>query len=136
MPSDPAPPSRPDTHPAEGNLRAAISSAVVRILAEYTGRGATSSRTTLSGDWVFVTLADTLTKGERKLAEIGHSDFVINSRKAFQNAMREDMSREVEALTGRKVIAFLSDNHIDPDVGLEAMMLAPARNEHADRAAR
>jgi uncharacterized protein YbcI len=126
MPDDPGPRcSDPDAHPADGNVRVAIANAIVHVLAEYTGRGATSSRTTLSGDWVFVTLADTLTKGERKLAEIGRPDFVLDGRKAFQNAMRGDISRKVEAITGRKVIAFLSDNHIDPDVGLEAMLLAP-----------
>jgi uncharacterized protein YbcI len=109
-----------------GDLRSAISDVTVRVLAEYTGRGPTRARTIMSGDWVFVTLEDTLTKGERKLTEIGRGDFVLEARKEFQNAMREDLSREVEELTGRKVIAFLSDNHLEPDIGLEAMMLAPA----------
>lgn len=110
---------------SDGNLHAAISNAVVRVVSEYTGRGPTRARTIMNGEWVFVTLEDALTKGERKLAEIGRGDFVLDSRKAFQNAMRDDLSIEVERLTGRKVIAFLSDNHLEPDIGLEAMMLAP-----------
>ena len=28
--------------------------------------------------------------------------------------MRDEMTREVEALTGRRVIAFMSDNHVYP----------------------
>ena len=28
--------------------------------------------------------------------------------------MKKDVSREIEELTGRKVIGFMSDNHIDP----------------------
>jgi uncharacterized protein YbcI len=108
-----------------GHLNAAISDLVVRILSEYTGRGPTRARTIMSGDWVFVTLEDALTKGERKLAEIGRGDFVIDSRKAFQNAMREDITQGIEQLTGRKARAFFSDNHLDPDIGLEAVMLEP-----------
>jgi uncharacterized protein YbcI len=126
--------SLPEDRPAEG-VHTAISNATVRVLADYTGRGPTRVRTILNGDWVFVTLADTLTKGERRLAEIGRADFVLDARKAFQGAMRHDLSREVEAILGRKVIAFLSDNHIDPDIGLEAMMLAPQADDTTDRRA-
>lgn len=114
-----------DAPPAGGDLLAAISNGVTRILAEYTGRGPTRARTIINGDWVFIALEDALTKGERKLGEIGRGDFVLESRKAFQNAMRDDITELVETLTGRRVVAFLSDNHIDPDVGLEALMLEP-----------
>jgi hypothetical protein len=31
----------------------------------------------------------------------------------------------VEKLTDRKVIAFMSDNHIDPDLGIESFVLEP-----------
>lgn len=41
-----------------GQLHAASSHGLVRILAEYTGRGPTRARTILNGDWVFVTLQD------------------------------------------------------------------------------
>lgn len=114
-----------DARPLGGQLLASISNNMVRILAEYTGRGPTRARTVINGDWVFITLEDALTKGERKLGEIGRGDFVIESRKAFQAAMREDIIAMVETLTGRHVLAVLSDNHIDPDVGLEALLLEP-----------
>ena len=39
--------------------------------------------------------------------------------------MREEFVAEIEALTGRPVTAFLSDNHIDPDVGIECFQLGP-----------
>jgi uncharacterized protein YbcI len=61
--------------------------------------------------------------GERKLAATGRSQFVRDTRKAFQDAMRDEFIAEVEALTGRTVVAFLSDNHIDPDVAIEAFQL-------------
>ena len=109
-----------------GSLHAAISDVVVRITAEYTGRGPTRARTTINGEWIFVTLIDTLTKGERTLANNGRADFVRESRKAFQDAMREDFVAEIEGLTGRQVIAFLSDSHIEPDVAVEVFQLGPA----------
>ena len=106
-------------------LHAAISDMVVRITAEYTGRGPTRARTTINGEWIFVTLSDILTKGERTLASSGRAHFVRETRKAFQDAMRDEMTRELEALTGRRVIAFMSDNHIDPDLAIECFQLAP-----------
>ena len=106
-------------------LHAAISDMVVRITAEYTGRGPTRARTTINGEWIFVTLSDILTKGERTLASSGRAHLVRETRKAFQDAMRDEMTRELEALTGRRVIAFMSDNHIDPDLAIECFQLAP-----------
>ncbi|MEA2254623.1 MAG: hypothetical protein QOG35_668 [Solirubrobacteraceae bacterium] len=107
-----------------GSLHAAISDMVVRVTAEYTGRGPTRARTIINGDWVLVALTDTLTKGERTLARNGRGQFVRDARRAFQDAMREAFVTEIESLTGRRVIAFLSDNHIDPDVAIECFQLA------------
>lgn len=121
----PGPQPDSPTRPTGGRLHATISNAVIRVVAEYTGRGPTRARTIINGDWVIVILEDGLTKGERKLAEIGRSDFVVNTRRAYQSAMRDELSGAIENLTGRTVIAFLSDNHLDPDIGLEAMLLAP-----------
>jgi uncharacterized protein YbcI len=106
------------------SLQAAISDLVVRITADYTGRGPTRARTTINGEWVFVTLSETMTKGERTLVAAGKAQFVRDTRKAFQDAMRDEMIFELEALTGRHVIAFLSDNHIDPDLAIECFQLA------------
>ena len=39
--------------------------------------------------------------------------------------MRADLIAGIEELTGRKVIAFLSDNSIDPDVKAKSFLLAP-----------
>lgn len=109
-----------------GALQAAISNAVVRTIADYTGRGPTRARTTIEHGWVFVTLEDTLTKGERRLVESGRADSVRNTRRQFQEAMRPELTRVVEEMTNQQVIAFMSDNHIAPDVAVEAFALAPA----------
>jgi uncharacterized protein YbcI len=39
--------------------------------------------------------------------------------------MRESCSRKIAELTGRKVVGFMSDNHIDPDIAVEVFILEP-----------
>ena len=111
---------------AEGELSAAISNAVVQCTREYTGRGPTKARTTIGHDMIVTRMEDTLTKGERSLADSGKADMVTDIRRCFQITMRDDLVSRVEALTGRKVIAFMSDNHVDPDVGVEIFILNPS----------
>ena len=38
--------------------------------------------------------------------------------------MREELVASVEELTGRRVVAFLSDQSADPDVAIESFVLA------------
>jgi uncharacterized protein YbcI len=111
--------------PSDGHLTAAISNAVVALLREYTGRGPTRARTSMSGDTVVVTLRDSLTKAERTLAQRGQALEVLAMRRAFQDTMRDDLIAAVEGLTKRTVEAFLSDNLHDPDVAVEIFLLKP-----------
>ena len=111
-----------------GELAAAISNMTVHLLSEYTGRGPTRARTHLSDDLVAVVLQDTMTKGERSLIRDGEQARVLATRAAYQRTMREDLAGGVAKLTGRDVIAFMSANHIDPDVGVEIFILAPEAN--------
>ncbi len=112
-------------HPPTAGPHAAISNAVVRLLAEYTGRGPTKARTYINDDYIAVVLQDTLTKGERSLVRDGRTELVLSTRHAYQQTMREDLVAAVERLTGRTVLAFLSDNHADPDIAVESFVLAP-----------
>jgi uncharacterized protein YbcI len=108
-----------------GSKSAAISNHVVRTMSDYTGRGPTRGRTYINEDVVTVVLRDTLTKGERSLVDDGLDDVVLTTRKAFQATMRHDLIGGIEQILGRRVIAFLSDNHIDPDIAVETFVLAP-----------
>ena len=118
-------PSTQTEHPSGGSKAAAISNMVVRTLSDYTGRGPTKARTYLNDGMVTVVLQDTLTKGERSLVGDGLDELVLSTRKAFQGTMRSDLIDGIEEILGRKVAAFLSDNHIDPDIAVEIFMLAP-----------
>jgi uncharacterized protein YbcI len=109
----------------DGELAAAISNTVVAALARTTGRGPTKAKTTLGDNGVFVVLQDSLTRGEQVLADAGEGEAVLDLRRRWQRVMRVDVSREIEQLTGRKVIGFMSDNHIDPDLAVEVFVLEP-----------
>lgn len=114
--------------PQDGHISVAanISNHVVHLMSEFTGRGPTKARTSIDDDLISVVLRETLTKGERTLVADGNSQLVLRTRKAYQDAMRMDLIEGVERLTGRTVIALLSDNHLDPDIAVESFVLSPA----------
>lgn len=117
-----------DGRPAQlegGQLSAAISNKIVQLLSEYTGRGPTRARTFINDGLVVCLLQDTLTKGERALAEHDQSEAVLQMRGTFQRTMRQEATAAIEELTGRRVTAFMSDNHIEPDVAVEVFLLEP-----------
>jgi uncharacterized protein YbcI len=110
---------------ATGEVASAISNAVVHRLSETTGRGPTKARTTFGVDAVFVVLADSMTRGERTLVDHGQGDVVLDLRRRWQMAMRTNVCDDIERLTGREVVGFMSDNHIDPDLAVEVFVLDP-----------
>jgi uncharacterized protein YbcI len=116
----------PNDQPQPSGPSAMISTSAVQLLHEYTGRGPTKARTVISDDLVTILLADTLTKGERKLADNGHPERVLALRHDFQLVMRDDLIGIVERQLNRKVTAFMSQNHIDPDLAIEVFLLEPA----------
>jgi uncharacterized protein YbcI len=116
------------TEQREGNGPSAmISTSAVRLLHEYTGRGPTKAKTLINEDVVTVLLADTLGKGERRLVENGHCERVLQLRHDYQLVMRDDLIAVVERQLERKVIAFMSQNHVDPDLAVEVFVLEPDR---------
>lgn len=121
-------PSAAEPSPA-GAYNIALSNAIVRLHRDYLGRGPTRTRTSIRDDVVVVVMHDTLTKAERSLAEDGKRDEVLFTRSSLQGTMREAMVSAVEGILGRRVIAFLSSNHIDPDLACEVFVLAPASGD-------
>jgi uncharacterized protein YbcI len=113
--------------PHDGSLNLAISNAIVSLVREYTGRGPTKARTIVNGDLIVVVLEDSLTKGEQMLVNKGETEGVLTMRRQFQYAMRDDCVVKVAELTGRRVVAMLSANHIDPDLAVETFVLDGAR---------
>jgi uncharacterized protein YbcI len=108
-----------------GVLAAAISNGIVGLMHEYTGRGPVRARTTIDENLVVCVLGDALTKAERSLAEAGHQQTVLRGRRAMQSTLAGDAISLVQDVTSRRVVAFMSNNHIDPDLGVEIFVLAP-----------
>jgi uncharacterized protein YbcI len=108
-----------------GQLSASISNAIVHLHREYLGRGPTKARTSIRDDTIVVLMTDTLTKAEHSLVADGKADEVLSTRHSLQGTMRNDMVSAVERITGRTVMAFMSTNHIEPDLACEILILEP-----------
>jgi uncharacterized protein YbcI len=105
------------------SLPAAISRHVVRLFAEYTGRGPTKARTSIRDNVIVCLTEDTMTKAERRLVQEGENDLVVTVRRKFQATMRDDLVGGIELLTGRKVLSFMSDHDANYDCAAEVFLL-------------
>jgi uncharacterized protein YbcI len=115
-----------DAGPSEwGPKLAAISTLTVRLFGQYTGRGPSKARSFTDNDTVIVVLQDMLTTGELTLVGNDRAELVLTTRKIFQDVMSAELVAGVERILQRSVIAFLSANHIDPDIAIGAFFLAP-----------
>ena len=108
-----------------GPLASALCTLVVRAMAENAGHGPTRARATLDEDLFVVAVHGSLTTFERRLVDAGDEALVLEMRQHWQSVMRSDLVAGVEELSGRKVAAFMSANHLDPDVGVEIFTLVP-----------
>lgn len=59
----------------------------------------------------------------------GREELVLVTRRTFQEVMGPDLIAGIEQVMQRKVLAFLSANHVNPDVAVETFLLAPS-TEH------
>lgn len=102
-----------------------ISTRIVQVLSQYTGRGPTKARTTMNTNFVLVVMEDTLTKGERSLVAAGQVNAVIEQRRVFQQVIRPEAIAVVEEATGRTVRAHLGDMSPAANVSVEVFLLEP-----------
>jgi uncharacterized protein YbcI len=56
---------------------------------------------------------------EQTIMDSGQPNRVIAMREDFQQMMANRYKDTIEELTGRKVVAFLSQAHVDPDITVE-----------------
>jgi uncharacterized protein YbcI len=115
-----------------GEARATISKEIVRLQAEYYGKGPTRAKTYIVEDLVVVVLEESFTRAEKTLAERGEKDAIEHIRRRFQQQMADDFTSVVEQATGRKVRVFLSETNVDQDVSVETFLLADERTDMTD----
>ena len=108
-----------------GVLNAALANELGKIVADFTGRGATRSRAFIHQDLVVCVFEDGATRAERNLVDAGRAELVRLQRDALQRAMGPQLIAAVERLTLRTVRTFLSGTDADGASAIEAFVLEP-----------
>src|SRR5436305_11993648 len=109
---------------AGGKLLAAISTSIVAILRERYGRGPMKAKTYALDDIVVVVMRGSgFTSLEQTIMDSGEPDRVVAMRHDFQRMMTQRFTDTIEELTGRNVVAFLSQAHVDPDITIEMFFI-------------
>jgi uncharacterized protein YbcI len=106
-----------------GVLNAAIARSVVRYHAEQLGRGPTKAHAFHHDNIVVVVLEDTMTRSDQSLVAAGRGDAVLYTKRAVQETLGPYLRSSIERLTGCKVQAFMSANHLEPDLVAELFVL-------------
>ena len=117
--------------PEDTQLVDRISSEIATVHRESYGEAVESIRTYLLDDLVLCVLDVTLLPHERTLVANAKSDGVRRTRQDFQEAIGSTFIATVEHHTGRRVIGFLSDTHLEPNFSVEIFRLGPATGEEA-----
>ena len=106
-----------------GRLLAEITNRIVALMREHYGRGPVKAKTYVLDNLIVCVLSDGFTAIERTMMEGGEPDQVLEMRRGFQRVMKERYSQMIESLTGRRVLAFLSEAHVDPDLTVEMFLM-------------
>jgi uncharacterized protein YbcI len=115
-------------------MLAQISTGLVQLHSRYYGKGPTKAKTHMVNDTVVAILRDGFTTVERTLVETGQVESVYQMRRSFQQSMEDEFRRVIEEATGRKVIAYMSSIHVDPDLAVEIFVLEPVEEPSSDGA--
>lgn len=109
-----------------GEFLTAVNEAMVGFHRRYYHREPVTAKTLMLGDDLLAcVLSGVYTDVEKTMIELQRSTMVQETRNAFQNAMQDKFIKAVEHLAGRRVLAFISNHHVGPDVEIELFFLAP-----------
>ena len=113
-------------------LLAAVSEAMVAMHERYHGRIPATAKSLMMGDDLLAcVLGGVYTDVEKTMIELQRTTTVQETRSAFQEAMQQKFIQTVEELSGRRVMAFISNQHVGPDLEIELFVLAPTDHAHA-----
>ena len=103
---------------------AAISRAMAGLQREHYGRESTKVNAHAIKDMIVVVMRlKHLTSFERSMVDGGEPERVLALRAEFARVMAGRYRHTVEQVTGRTVVALLSQAHVDPDIIVEAFFL-------------
>ena len=103
-----------------GHLLSAISNRIVSMIRENYGRGPMKAKTYALDDMIVCVLRESgFSAIERTMMDSGEPERVLGMREDFQRVMETRYRELIEELTGRKVVAFMSQGNIEPELTLE-----------------
>jgi uncharacterized protein YbcI len=118
--------SAPHVAPTGDALLGAVTEAMVGLHERYHHRVPVTAKTLLlGGDLIACVLGGVYTDVEKTMIELQHTTVVQETRSAFQTAMQHKFIAAVEDLSGRDVLAFISNHHVGPDMEIELFMFKP-----------
>ena len=79
----------------------------------------------LGDDMLACVMSGVYTDVEKTMIELQRKTIVQETRNAFQNAMQGRFISAIEDLSGRPVLAFISNHHVGPDIEIELFLLTP-----------
>lgn len=120
-----------DANPT-GSVAAAVSRALVHMHKEFYGKGPVRAKTYFINDTVICMLAGGFTTVEQTLIRDGKGQEVEQIRRSFQRTMEDKFRSAIEELTGREVIAYMSQVHTSPDLAVELFVLEPSAETFSD----
>ncbi|HWI73115.1 MAG TPA: Na-translocating system protein MpsC family protein [Baekduia sp.] len=107
-------------------LLAAVTAAMVGLHRRYYHRAPVTAKSLLLGtDLLACVMGGVYTDVEKTMIELQRTTLVQETRSAFQTAMQHKFIAEVERLSGRGVLAFISNQHVGPDIEIELFVLGP-----------
>jgi uncharacterized protein YbcI len=116
----------PDTVLSGDDLLAAVTDAMVELHLRYHHRAPATAKTLLLGeDLIACVLGGVYTDVEKTMIELERTTVVHDTRNTFQNAMQEKFVGAVERLSGRRVLSFISNHHVGPDLEIKLFLLEP-----------
>jgi uncharacterized protein YbcI len=110
-----------------------VSRELVKLHSEFYGKGPTRAKAYMVDDTLVCLLEGGFTTVERTLIDQGNADAVHDIRHSFQSAMEDKFTQVVEQATDRKVIAYMSQIHHDPDIAVEVFVLEPIDRPVVDK---
>ncbi len=114
----------PEIRPLSGGkLLSEITNRIVALMREHHGRGPIKAKTYVLDNLIVCVLSDGFTAIERTMMEGGEPERVLEMRRDFQRMMKVRYSELIEELTGRHVLAFLSQAHVEPDLTVEMFLM-------------
>ena len=106
-------------------LLAAVTESMVALHERYHGRRPASGKALMMGaDLLACVLGGVYTEVEKTMIELQRTTVVQETRSAFQEAMQDRFIDVVQLLSGRRVVAFISNHHVGPDLEVELFMFA------------